>query len=374
MALLPKLKTADGAVLDFPKLKVGAVAEVVGPPKVGAAWLLSNEVVVVEVVVAVPPKENKPVPATKVGPALLATVAVPKLLAVVLLATVVWPKLNGFTAAVAVEPKAGGGADVAGGKDPNVRDAAGAALVLVAGGEYAGGGAAWDAGVELLLAWKVKSFEGVENPTVLSALVVAVGPKLKEGFGNAWTVVASTAVDEVDGAPKVKVDVSDTTGFTASVLVTVEAVTDWVLEVSGAPKLKVRLGDATEGFAGSAGIPRGVDLTTAGVGTVAVDDTVTVDSEGSLNVTNVSGFLGREAEFSVKATEEEDEEEVVPVPNSFEEESEKGNPPIDDGVGTRPSVFSPMVKAKPPAAGFLADSSLFEAASASFSFMMVTSL
>jgi len=183
VALLPKLKTADGAVLDFPKLKVGAVAEVVGPPKVGAAWLLSNEVVVVEVVVAVPPKENKPVPATKVGPALLATVAVPKLLVVVLLVTVVWPKLNGFTAAVAVEPKAGGGADVTGGKDPNVRDAA---LVLVAGGEYAGEGAAWDAGVELLLAWKVNSvFDGVENPTVLSALVAGVGPKLKEGFGNA---------------------------------------------------------------------------------------------------------------------------------------------------------------------------------------------
>jgi len=147
VALLPKLKTADGAVLDFPKLNVGAAAEVVGPPKVGAAWLLSNETVVVELAVAGPPKENKPVPATKVGPALLATVAVPKLLAVELLATVVGPKLNGFTAAVDVEPKAGGGAEVAAGKDPNVSGAD--ALVVVAGAEYAGGGAAWDAGVEL---------------------------------------------------------------------------------------------------------------------------------------------------------------------------------------------------------------------------------
>ena len=155
------------------------------------------------------------------------------------------------------------------------------------------------------------AFEGVEKPTVLfelSALVVGVEPKLKEGFGNVGTVVASTVVDEVGGAPKLKVGVSDTTGFTASVLVTVKAVTltDWALEVSGAPKLKVRLGEATEGFAASAGIPRGVDLTTAGVGTVAVEDTVTVDSDGSLNVTDVSGFLGREAKFSVKLDGTED--------------------------------------------------------------------
>jgi len=138
VALLPKLKTADGAVLDFPKLKVGAAAEVVGPPKVGAAWLLSNEAVVVEVVVvAVAPKENKPVPATKVGPALPTTVVVPKLPAVVVLATVVGPKLNGFTAAVdaVLEAKAGGGAEVAAGNDPNVSGAAAGALVVVAGGE-----------------------------------------------------------------------------------------------------------------------------------------------------------------------------------------------------------------------------------------------
>jgi len=92
---------------------------------------------VVVVVVAVPPKENKPVPATKVGPVLLATVevAVPKLAAVVLLATVVGPKLNGFTAAVdaLLEPKAGGGAEVVTGNDPNVSGAG--ALVVVAGGE-----------------------------------------------------------------------------------------------------------------------------------------------------------------------------------------------------------------------------------------------
>ena len=90
---------------------------------------------------AVVPKENKPVPATKVGPALLATVLVPKLpkpLAEVVLATEVGPKLNGFTAAVevlfATEPKAGGGAEVAG-NDPNVIGAAGAVVEVVAGGE-----------------------------------------------------------------------------------------------------------------------------------------------------------------------------------------------------------------------------------------------
>ena len=143
MALLPKLKTADGALLDFPKLKEGA--EVVGAPKVGTAWLLSREAVVAEVVVAVVPKENKPVPATKVDPALLATVLiVPKLpkplaaAAVVVLATEVGPKLNGFTAAVEMlfeaEPKAGGGAEVAG-NDPNVIGAAaGAAVVEVVAG------------------------------------------------------------------------------------------------------------------------------------------------------------------------------------------------------------------------------------------------
>ena len=332
---------------------------------------------------AVPPKENKPVPATKVGPALLATVevAVPKLAAVVLLpATVVGPKLNGFTAAVdaLLEPKAGGGAEVVTGNDPNVSGAG--ALVVVAGGEYAGGGAAWAAGVEL---WNEKSaFEGVEKPTALfelSALVVGVDPKLKAGFGNVGTVVALASVEEVGGAPKVNVDVSDTAGFTTSVLVTPVATveagvsTDWLLEVAGAPKLKVRFGDAAEGLAGSVGRPRVVDLTTAGVGTVTVEDTVTVDSAGSLNVTEVSGFLGRGAELSVDATEEEEEVEVVvPVDKSFEEEREKGNLPTDDGIGTGPSAFSPMVKGKPP--GFLAASSFFEAASASFSFRLVTSL
>ena len=229
--------------------------------------------------------------------------------------------------------------------------------------------------------WNEKSaFEGVEKPTALfelSALVVGVDPKLKAGFGNVGTVVALDSVDEVGGAPKVNADVGDTTGFTTAVLVTPVATveagvsTDWLLEVAGAPKLKVRFGGAAEGLAGSVGRPRAVDLTTAGVGTVTVEDTVTVDSAGNLNVTDVSGFLGRGAELSVDATEE-DEEVVVPVDKSFEEEREKGNPPTDDGIGTEPSAFSPMVKGKPP--GFLAASSFFEAASASFSFRLVTSL
>ena len=110
------------------------------------------------------------------------------------------------------------------------------------------------------------AFEGVEKPPTalfeLSSLVVGVEPKLKEGFGNDGTVVAFTsatgAAEEVCGdAPKVKVDVSDTTGFTTSVLETptVEAgvSTGCALEVGGAPKLKVRLDDATEDLAGSAG-------------------------------------------------------------------------------------------------------------------------
>ena len=56
----------------------------------------------------------------------------------------------------------------------------------------------------------------MEKPTAafeLSVLVVGVGPKLKEGFGNVGTVVASTSVKGTDneggGAPKVNVDVSD---------------------------------------------------------------------------------------------------------------------------------------------------------------------
>lgn len=144
MALLPKLKTDDGALLDFPKLKVGAVADVAGAPNEGAAWVLSVEAVVaVEVVVTVLPKENRPVPATKVGPVVQATVVVvvavvvPKLVAVgVLLATVVEPKLKGFTAAVDVllEPKAGGGSDAVAGIDPKVKGA-GVLVMVAAGGE-----------------------------------------------------------------------------------------------------------------------------------------------------------------------------------------------------------------------------------------------
>jgi len=84
-------------------------------------------------------------------------------------------------------------------------------------------------------------------------------------------------------------------------------------------------------------------LTTAGVGTVTVEDTVTVDSAGSLNVTEVSGFLGKGAELSATIDAIEEEVVVLPADKSFEEEREKGNPPTDDGIGTGPSTFSPMV-------------------------------
>ena len=76
VVLAPKLKTADGAVtavLDFPKLKVGAAAAVVAP-KDGAAWLANGVAEVVGAAVeagAVGPNENSPVPATRVGPAVL---------------------------------------------------------------------------------------------------------------------------------------------------------------------------------------------------------------------------------------------------------------------------------------------------------------
>ena len=77
VVLAPKLKTADGAVtavLDFPKLKVGAAAAVVVAPKEGAAWLDNGVAEVVGAAVeagAVAPNENSPVPATRVGPAVL---------------------------------------------------------------------------------------------------------------------------------------------------------------------------------------------------------------------------------------------------------------------------------------------------------------
>ena len=127
VAAPPKLKTADGALLDLPKLKVGVAAEVVVAPNEGGAWLISEAAVVVEGAVAVFPNENKPVPATKVGPAVLAAVVA---------ATEVGPKLNGFTAAVDVlldtEPNAGGAAEVAG--NPK-ESGAGALLEVVVGGE-----------------------------------------------------------------------------------------------------------------------------------------------------------------------------------------------------------------------------------------------
>ena len=77
VVLAPKLKTGDGAVtavLDFPKLKVGAAAAVVVAPKDGAAWLDNGVAEVVGAAVeagAVAPNENSPVPATRVGPAVL---------------------------------------------------------------------------------------------------------------------------------------------------------------------------------------------------------------------------------------------------------------------------------------------------------------
>jgi len=79
VVLAPKLKTADGAVtavLDFPKLKVGAAAAVVAvvAPKDGAAWLANGVAEVVGAAVeagAVAPNEKSPVPATRVGPAVL---------------------------------------------------------------------------------------------------------------------------------------------------------------------------------------------------------------------------------------------------------------------------------------------------------------
>ena len=77
VVLAPKLKTADGAVtavLDFPKLKVGAAAAVVVAPKDGAAWLANGVAEVVGAAVeagAAAPNENSPVPATRVGPAVL---------------------------------------------------------------------------------------------------------------------------------------------------------------------------------------------------------------------------------------------------------------------------------------------------------------
>ena len=77
VVLAPKLKTADGAVtavLDFPKLKVGAAAAVVVAPKDGAAWLANGVAEVVGAAVeagAVAPNEKSPVPATRVGPAVL---------------------------------------------------------------------------------------------------------------------------------------------------------------------------------------------------------------------------------------------------------------------------------------------------------------
>ena len=109
-------------------------------------------------------------------------------------------------------------------------------------------------------------------------------------------------------------------------------------------------------------------MASAGVGTVAVEETVTVDSDGSLKVTKVSGFLAVAALSEDIAASEEDVggEEMVLVA-----ERGKAKPPFEEGAGTGPSTFSPIVKGKPPI-GFLVGigslSSLFEIISASLAF------
>ena len=109
-------------------------------------------------------------------------------------------------------------------------------------------------------------------------------------------------------------------------------------------------------------------MASAGVGTVAVEETVIVDSDGSLKVTRVSGFLTVAALSDDVAATEEDvggEEMVLAA------ESGKAKPPFEEGAGTGPSTFSPIVKGKPPI-GFLVGtgslSSLFESISASLAF------
>jgi len=109
-------------------------------------------------------------------------------------------------------------------------------------------------------------------------------------------------------------------------------------------------------------------LASAGVGTVAVEETVIVDSDGSLKVTRVSGFLTVAALSDDVAATEEDvggEEMVLTA------ESGKAKPPFVEGAGTGPSTFSPIVKGKPPI-GFLVGtgslSSLLETKSASLAF------
>ena len=222
---------------------------------------------------------------------------------------------------------------------------------------------------------EISVFEGVEKLTALLELSaveagVEVEPKVNNGFGNDGA--ADAEVDDVGDFPKEKTGVDDM-DFVVSVLVTPAAAVDdsveLALEVGGAPKLKLGTVGADEDFVFSATRePGGVDLASAGVGTVAVEETVTVDSDGNLKVTRVSGFLTVAALSDDDAATEEDvggEEMVLAA------ESGKAKPPFEEGAGTGPSTFSPIVKGKPPI-GFLVGtgslSSLFESISASLAF------
>ena len=137
-----------------------------------------------------------------------------------------------------------------------------------------------------------------------------VEPKVNDGFGNDGAEETSAAVDDVGDFPKEKTGVDDM-DFVVSVLVTPAAAVDdsveLALEVGGAPKLKLGTVGAAKDFVFSATRePGGVDLASAGVGTVAVEETVTVDSDGNLKVTRVSGFLTVAAlSDDVAATEED---------------------------------------------------------------------
>ena len=223
----------------------------------------------------------------------------------------------------------------------------------------------------------ISVFEGVEKLRAffeLSAVEagVEVEPKVNDGFGNDGAAETSAEVDDVGDFPKEKTGVDDM-DFVVSVLVTPAAAVDdsveLVLEVGGAPKLKLGTVGAAKDFALSATRePGGVDVASAGVGTVAVEETVIVDSDGSLKVTRVSGFLTVAAlSDDVGATEEDVEgEEIV-----LAAESGKAKPPFEEGAGTGPSTFSPIVKGKPPT-GFLVEtgslSSLLETESVYLAF------
>ena len=224
---------------------------------------------------------------------------------------------------------------------------------------------------------EISVFEGVEKLREFSEPFavetgVEVEPKVNDDFGDVGAAETSAAVDGVGDFPKEKTGVDDM-DFVVSVLVTPAAAVDdsveLALEVGGAPKLKLGTVGADEDFVFSATRePGGVDLASAGVGTVAVEETVTVDSDGNLKVTRVSGFLTVAALSDDVAATEEDvggEEMVLAA------ESGKAKPPFEEGAGNGPSTVSPIVKGKPPI-GFLVGtgslSSLFESISASLAF------